>query len=441
MKKWITLLTLILVCTLSPSLVVQANMAPIIEGDYPGSHQVMPLDDHDIHVESELLVFDFNHTLEDQRVLNDFFSPVVKVDATYNLHNDGDSQNIKMGFPFVGAMNSEMLDNISIKLNNNQITHKIYYGNLDNYRYDFTYMDMETIFENTSEIDHAYYENNTGYLYTFTKTRSTLQIDFEDGTPLNVFHNGLYYTYNSEFIWKAHDETLEDTQFHMFLLEEGVFTCDGGTYSLQEMSYEEYINQYLNPVSFYTEEQVYIGFKDMIDLSNRFHHVSDVYYYVEEPRLMMFEFEGEILSGQNTMEVSYYFPGSVFTRYEPELYEYTYFLSPASNWKSFKDLTIQIKLGDIYPYLIEDRNEMVLLEDGTYERVYTTLPEGEFVFKVSSSENPRIPTHPLVYIGIALLLFGLGFVIIIIIVFIALLKRATKKVVKIEQPNNITKLW
>lgn len=441
MKKWIRLLTLILVCTMVPCLEVKANMAPIIEGDYPGSLQVMPLDDHEIHVESEVLVFDFNHTLEDQRVLNDFFSPVVKVDATYNLRNDGDSQNIKMGFPFVGALNSEMLDNVSIKLNSDLISHKIYYGNLNNYHFEIADMDIETIFTYTAEIDREYYENNTGYLYTFTKTSPTLQIDFEDGTPLNVFHNGLYYMYNSEYIWEAHNETLEDTQFHMFLLEEGVFTCEGGTYVLEEVSYEDYINQYLNPVSFYTEEQAHIAFKDMVDLSNRFHHVSDIYYYVEEPRLMMFEFEGEILAGQNVMEVSYYFPGSAFERYEPTLYEYTYFLSPASNWKSFKDLTIQIKLGDTYPYLIDDRNEMVLLDNGTYERVYSTLPQGEFVFSVSSGANPTIPTHPLVYVGIALLLFGLGFVVIVLIVFIALLKRATKKVVKIEQPDKITKLW
>lgn len=109
------------------------------------------------------------------------------------------------------------------------------------------------------------------------------------------------------------------------------------------------------------------------------------------------EYELDFAAGETvTNEVVAMLYPSADMYFKPEKYSFTYLLSPAKTWKSFKNLSVKINtdmfLTDVNS---SDDNKisaaaksLVKTETG-YEASFDKLPEGELVFTLCASENPE----------------------------------------------------
>lgn len=73
-------------------------------------------------------------------------------------------------------------------------------------------------------------------------------------------------------------------------------------------------------------------------------------------------------------------------RYIPAVYEFTYYLSPATTWAGFKDLTVNIHTDG---YLLNYAKKGFAKTDGGYTYHSDKLPDGELTFKICSEETQK----------------------------------------------------
>lgn len=72
--------------------------------------------------------------------------------------------------------------------------------------------------------------------------------------------------------------------------------------------------------------------------------------------------------------------------YTPNLYSYTYLLSPAKTWAQFGELEVVVKTPY---YMTESGIDGFTKTDGGYALTLPGLPESELTFTLSESENPQ----------------------------------------------------
>lgn len=131
------------------------------------------------------------------------------------------------------------------------------------------------------------------------------------------------------------------------------------------------------------------------------------------------------------------FPG-VDEHYDPDVYEFTYYLSPATTWAGFKDLTVNIHTNG---YVLKYRDKGFEKVDGKYTYHSDTLPSGELTFKVCKEEKPTTQYGSVISSVITVLAKVIGFgvllpvsiilIVIVIIVIVKAVKRKKKK--KLDQ--------
>ena len=118
--------------------------------------------------------------------------------------------------------------------------------------------------------------------------------------------------------------------------------------------------------------------------------------------------------------------------YEPDVYTYTYLLSPARTWASFGALEIVINT----PYFVTESSQEGFEKTETgYILKRDGLPDGELVFTLSESENPVKPVKKVTdFIPIELIisfsLIGLGALLLIaggVVVTILIVRSKRKK--------------
>ena len=129
---------------------------------------------------------------------------------------------------------------------------------------------------------------------------------------------------------------------------------------------------------------------------------------------------------------------SVDVHYDPDVYEFTYYLSPATTWAGFKDLTVNIHTNG---YVLKYQDQGFEKVDGKYTYHTDTLPSGELTFKICKEEKPTTQygrTFSSVIILLAkvigfgvLLPVSIALIVIVIIVIVKAVKRKKKK--KLEQ--------
>lgn len=73
-------------------------------------------------------------------------------------------------------------------------------------------------------------------------------------------------------------------------------------------------------------------------------------------------------------------------RYIPAVYEFIYYLSPATTWAGFKDLTVNIHTDG---YLLNYAKKGFAKTDGGYTYHSGKLPDGELTFKICSEETQK----------------------------------------------------
>lgn len=94
--------------------------------------------------------------------------------------------------------------------------------------------------------------------------------------------------------------------------------------------------------------------------------------------------------------------------WEPDVYEYTYLLSPAATWVDFG--RIEIVINTPYYIVNDEHNAFEPTEQG-YQKMLPGLPEGELTFSLSTEENPTIKDGSGWYI--LLLILGVGYAFLV----------------------------
>lgn len=134
---------------------------------------------------------------------------------------------------------------------------------------------------------------------------------------------------------------------------------------------------------------------------------------------------------------------SVDVHYDPDVYEFTYYLSPATTWAGFKDLTVNIHTNG---YVLKYQDKGFEKVDGKYTYHTDTLPSGELTFKICKEEKPTTQygrTFSSVIILLAkvigfgvLLPVSIALIVIVIIVIVKAVKRKkNKEIDKNEQTS------
>ena len=118
------------------------------------------------------------------------------------------------------------------------------------------------------------------------------------------------------------------------------------------------------------------------------------------------------------------FPGQN-SEYEPEVYDFTYLLSPAKTWSKFGTLDVVINTS----YYIIDSSEKFQKTENGYEAHFDRLPDNELKFKICESETPDRdwmyvlrPVLMILYI-----IFNVSIVVFVIHLMIKVIRRIKKR--------------
>ena len=190
--------------------------------------------------------------------------------------------------------------------------------------------------------------------------------------------------------------------------------------SEEAMTFEDYLLRFDHPADISRVD----WYNAMVDMLAR----QDVIIEVHQPQYSLMRwlqytlhFEpGETLV--NTVTAPCY--PAIENSYEPPVYTYTYLLSPASTWKEFGSLKVEILTG----FILQDENktDFAKTEKG-YEAVYDSLPEGELEFRLAEVSNPSHKNNGYVLLILGFLAFAaIGFLLLVVLV-IFLIRAARRK--------------
>lgn len=131
---------------------------------------------------------------------------------------------------------------------------------------------------------------------------------------------------------------------------------------------------------------------------------------------------------------------TVYYNYNPNIYEFNYYLSPAKEWASFGNLTVNINTAQYmqkcnYYDPADTENSAFKKTETGYTATFTSLPTTELSFKTCSAETPGLyeynrgtATAWWIVIGVFGFFFVVGpIVLALILLIIFLVKRAIKK--------------
>lgn len=118
---------------------------------------------------------------------------------------------------------------------------------------------------------------------------------------------------------------------------------------------------------------------------------------------------------------------SIDLRYEPDVFGYTYLLSPAKTWKSFGELEIVVNT----PYYISNSSlEGFTKTETGYTLSLDGLPEGELTFNLATSENPVRKASPYQVVATIIIVVVCVVVTLLIggiVLIVVLVRRKRKK--------------
>lgn len=130
----------------------------------------------------------------------------------------------------------------------------------------------------------------------------------------------------------------------------------------------------------------------------------------------------------------------IYYDYEPDVYEYSYFLSPAKEWATFGNLTVNINTkhylqNNEYYDPDEAVNKFTKTENG-YTATFEALPDTELRFSLCSVETPSrrhvgtaIPTALVIVLGVLFIgcpvILGIGALITFLVIVVRRKKKAS----------------
>lgn len=423
-KKNLAVLSLIL--TAMVSLQVSANSAPIRMYGYPSSAMMSIEESSPIEVEKEELSFDLSGESASRG----------EVTASYLMHNTDEGQvTSKMVFPYIGNLSAFSEERTVVRVDGREIPYTVYIGDtlegdtMEEREADAESFDIrEAVASLTAE---EYRPRNfdpeaTGKTYQFRvdpkgekNFNLNLSLKFKmDEQETKVFAYGFNgYGRNGSQVeligWMGEEALFEvHVQGEDVEIQVEAFTTDGVktemaadfTYelSVEDEAFGAYQERLQRSLPLMEEGLIQsIGLESLLlraldrDLESMqgVTTENEAYAAIFEDRYLLLVYDVPFLPDERrTVEVSYTAEATV-DRSETTVptYTFTYLLSPATYWKDFRNLQVEVKTSEYAPYLIGSSMEMKTTGDRVYQADLETLPEGDLTFTLY--HKPEITTQ------------------------------------------------
>lgn len=417
-------------------------------------------EDSVLQVQSETLTFNIGTPLFELKEDEKYNTTVT---AEYTFHNPtADTVNTKMAFP-IGLVPYYAQYNENISNIENPITVD---GQPVEYAVRHTYGTYNSFEEDVKKIKDTFYETDffktdlsvTEYVFQVNLTSkdeyATFKVKMPQSTGTRYFgntdgnNNFKYNLYNGEkfsIFVLGNDYDLSNLNWAVTRYS-SLFNRDievNGSVSLykkmESKTFKEYVLQGYDSKSEISEVDFYNAMFDLI-------YTDGVWAgYGTTPSENNFTewyvYETSVAPGgtfKNAVTANLY--PTVYFNYNPNIYEFNYYLSPAREWASFGNLTVNINTAqymqecDFYDPADTENSIFKKTETG-YTAVFTSLPTTELSFKTCSAETPAIsehynatPTALWIIIGIFGTFFVVGPIVTgLVMLIIFLVKRKKKK--------------
>jgi hypothetical protein len=378
-----------------------------LRDNQPGSFDLMPVEETDIYINHEDLLFDFTSN----KVTNEYDYISAYVTATYEMINPGETKNIRMGFPYYISYlyDASQLD-MSIMANDKEIQSELYFKfQVD--QNDLPEMTFENALKGMISENYKIDDSLEGTLYTFKPTTNQFNVRVECDKLTKVVYNGFtgksYENLEIEgdkILNLFYDNVNVDEDYWVFChdgdIKITVETNGYSDYKTETITANALIDRYLEneygPLEIQARGRTAIirnNFNKAVgdSILHNSTKISDLDDYLRGSFLALMVYDVEMLgdSVANTVSVSYPSQASYDRSYEPTLYTMNYLTNPAKNWADFKSLDIKIIPLEDIQYVINTNLEFTKNDDGSYSLSMDKLPEDNIVFSFSSSETPK----------------------------------------------------
>ncbi|NLM20651.1 MAG: hypothetical protein GX207_02745 [Peptococcaceae bacterium] len=422
MPKFLTVV-MSLAITLAIPVSVWANSGPVYWQGYPSSDVVAVQKDSPLAVESENLLFDFSSAD------GSFYTLEAQVTATYEMFNPTDQpQTSTMAFPFVGTWESLWSKDIKITADGQELPYNVYFGDTvgksgssfqkdDALRLDFASI-LNGINPNPYQAQNFSLKEK-GKLYRIAinppvKQQVEIEIDFTlNANKTRVLTKGFNsYSYQAdEKMVTIGSRCYKPEVLEILVLGEDPsfnIKCSSSTYqtTVQEVDLKSYLLEYATKIfpdySNYSkavfdepsfEDQLYNLLAKSLDQgftqNQGFCSEDTMMGALHVNRTITLVYSVDFPAGsKRQVSVSYRTTATMDrTKTVNPLYTFEYFLNPAENWSSFKNLDIKIITPEKAPYIVASNIELLAEGKQTYTAALESLPESDFYFTLYEAEE------------------------------------------------------
>lgn len=394
------------------------------------------------------------------------------VTATYTFRNPSENTiNMDVVFPYGYAPKSEDIveKECSVKVDGEDVAWKKRYTLKEYYRFNAV-EDMQLIKDGFDQDEYFYTDKKVyKYVYSVNDDVNGRKLEFQFNTSDRKIVTD-YYSYSGSSTCTLYVDTVGKQELTFYVIGEDLDLA-----ASEETVINEQKGGHLTLVSrteqTFGDELAFINRPKDSDISNvdwynalsrKFNYVRNVAVFPPQ-YLTILGIDGyndgyelfrwcqytlSIAPGQSVVNAVTVplFPG-VDEHYDPDVYEFTYYLSPATTWAGFKDLTVNIHTNG---YVLKYRDKGFEKVDGKYTYHSDTLPSGELTFKVCKEEKPTTQyggmVSSVIISAITVLAKAIGFgillpvsiilIVIVIIVIVKAVKRKKKKTIDKNAQTN-----
>ncbi|MDD2591413.1 MAG: hypothetical protein PHP11_03070 [Erysipelotrichaceae bacterium] len=406
MKKNFLLSILMLLLTFNSIL---ANSTPTYWQAYPLSESLVIDKTVEVAINNEHLVFDFN----DENIPDNSFWLSAAVSATYQMENESDKEVIvNMMFPFIDQLSMIDVDLLSVYDDDNEIDHTLLI-NLNKLS-DGSISELNGFVSGLNESDIDLDQEAVLYkIEAKANDESYLSVDirYQNEDVVVIGFNDLGgYQYNGDDSDRLAGWIRDDKTFYLLSIN-GEIELNINGYTDYQMSSEKKIDHLLstsivNARSYlldYLKEDIDQGLLNKID-DDQFINIINDYIDEQENRYLndwdlKAELDSDRLYGMHyqvtfkpkqtkKITVNYLINGTMdkSNTVEP-IYHFTYLLSPAKNWASFKDLTIDIYTPQDNRHIIDSSINLKKITNDHYQFESPELIDGELEFSLYTNED------------------------------------------------------
>lgn len=384
------------------------------------------------------------------------------VTATYTFRNPSENTiNMDVVFPYGYAPKNDKIveKECSVKVNGEDVAWKKRYTLKEYYRFNAV-DDMQLINDGFDQ-DEYFYTDKKVYKYVYSVNDNVngrkLEFQFASSSDRKIVTD--YYSYSGSSTLYVDTVGKQELTFYVIGEDLDLAACEETVINEQKGGHLTLVSR---TEQTFGDELAFINRpkdSDISDvdwynaLSSKFDYVRNVTVFSPQ-YLTVLGIDGynggyelfrwcqytlSIAPGQSVVNAVTVplFP-SVDVHYDPDVYEFTYYLSPATTWAGFKDLTVNIHTNG---YVLKYQDKGFEKVDGKYTYHTDTLPSGELTFKVCKEEKPTTQYGGVISSVIMVLAKVIGFgvllpvsialIVIVIIVIVKAVKRKKKK--KLEQ--------